>query len=128
MTKEFERRVIREGTVDTKKYRYVYGSFVEGTCIKRIERSRIDDSSLSFDDWEIVKDYTQPRGLHYANKKFDIYSMRGRTAKDDKALMEYINKDMNDLLFVDDAGAVFDADDNYVANCIEGDPGDGICC
>lgn len=54
--------------------------------------------------------------------------MRGRTAKDDKALMEYINKDMDDLLFVDDAGAVFDADDSYVANCIEADPGDGICC
>ena len=64
MTKEFERKVIREGCVDTRKYRYVYES----------------------------------------------------------------SKDMEDLLFVDDAGAVFDADENYVANCIEADPGDGICC
>ena len=71
---------------------------------------------------------TQPRGLHTASKKFDIYSMRGKTDADDAALMKFINKDMEDLLFVDDTGAVFDVNDNYVANCIEGDPGDGICC
>lgn len=128
MTKDFERKVIREGMVDTKKYRYVYESSTDGVYIRRIERKYLDTTVAIDGGWEIVKDYTQPRGLHTASKKFDIYSMRGKTDADDAALMEYINKDMEDLLFVDDAGAVFDADENYVANCIEGDPGDGICC
>lgn len=128
MTKEFERKVIREGCVDTKKYRYVYESGTQGVYIRRIERKYLDTTAAIDSDWEIVKDYTQPRGLHTASKSFDIYSMRGKTDADNKALLEYISKDMEDLLFVDDAGAVFDADENYVANCIEGEPGDGICC
>lgn len=128
MTKEFEIKVIREGMVDTKKYRYVYESSTQGVYIRRIEKKYLDTTVAIEGGWEIVKDYTQPRGLHTASKKFDIYSMYGKTDADDAALMEYINKDMEDLLFVDDTGAVFDADENYVANCIEGDPGDGICC
>lgn len=128
MTKEFERKVIREGCVDTRKYRYVYESGTRGVYIRRIEKKYLDTTVAIEGGWEIVKDYTQPRGLHTASKKFDIYSMRGKTDADDKELMKYINEDMEDLLFVDDTGAVFDANDNYVANCIEGDPGDGICC
>lgn len=61
-------------------------------------------------------------------KKFDIYAMRGASAEDNKTLMEYINQDMEDCLFVDECGRVFDASDRYVADCIEGEAGDGICC
>ncbi len=128
MTKEFERRVIREGTVDTTKYRYVYGSFVEGTYIKRIEKSRLDEEVLSLDDWEIVKDYSLPLDVYESSKSFNIYTMRGKTAEDDKALMWYINEELEDTLLVDRAGRVFDANEKYVADCIEGEPGDGICC
>lgn len=39
MTKEFERKVIREGCVDTRKYRYVYESSKDGVYIRRIEKN-----------------------------------------------------------------------------------------
>ena len=36
MKKSFRNRIINEGMVDTKKYRYCYCAFAEWTCIKRI--------------------------------------------------------------------------------------------
>lgn len=61
-------------------------------------------------------------------KEFNIYTMRGASAEDNEILMGYINQDMEDCLFVDEYGRVFDASDRYVADCIEGEAGDGICC
>lgn len=61
-------------------------------------------------------------------KEFNIYTMRGASAEDNEILMGYINQDMEDCLFVDESGRVFDASDRYVADCIEGEAGDGICC
>lgn len=46
MTKEFEKRVIREGMVDTKKYRYVYESGTQGVYIRRIEKNIWTPQSL----------------------------------------------------------------------------------
>ena len=54
MTKAFESKVLKEGIVDTKNYRY---RFVSEPCNVRIERIEIYklDTTLALTDWEIVK-------------------------------------------------------------------------
>lgn len=54
MTKEFKNRVIREESVDTKKYRYVLAEiFGEGFEIHRIELKDLD-TTAAYDGWEFV--------------------------------------------------------------------------
>lgn len=58
MTKNFEQKVIREGCVDTAKYRYIARERFGVECIElRIYRLPIDllDSTASIDGWELVK-------------------------------------------------------------------------
>lgn len=64
MTKEFEKRVIREGVVDTKKYRYVYESETEGVYIIRLERKYLG-TTVAIDGWEMVKDFMLPEGKSF---------------------------------------------------------------
>lgn len=64
MTKEFERKVIREGCVDTAKYRYMYIGNLNDCCIIRIERKYLD-TTIATSGWEMVKDYMLPDGKSY---------------------------------------------------------------
>ena len=52
MTKAFENRVNKEGSVDTKNYRYC----LRGNKIIRIELDKLD-TTASLADWETVKQY-----------------------------------------------------------------------
>lgn len=52
MKKEFIDKIIKEGVVDTKKYRYMLDT--EIGCIKRIE-ARLLDTLYVREGWEIVK-------------------------------------------------------------------------
>ena len=52
MTKEFENRVNKEGSVDTKNYRYC----VRDNKIVRIALDKLD-TTAALTDWEIVKQY-----------------------------------------------------------------------
>ena len=52
MTKEFENRVNREGSVDTKNYRYC----ARDNKIVRIELDKLG-TTASLTDWETVKQY-----------------------------------------------------------------------
>lgn len=58
MTKAFEAKVIREGFVDTIKYRYVYNATNEGAVIIRITRDRLG-TALAYNKnaWEVVKEW-----------------------------------------------------------------------
>lgn len=53
MRKEFIDNVIKEGIVDTKKYRYMLDT--EIGCIKRIEIRLLDTPYALDEGWEIVK-------------------------------------------------------------------------
>lgn len=61
-------------------------------------------------------------------KRFDVYSMRGASAEDNKVLNEYFNNELEDTLECDEHGRVFDASGCYIADYIEGEEGDGIGC
>ncbi len=61
-------------------------------------------------------------------KEFNIYTMRGASAEDNKVLNEYINNDLEDTLECDEYGRVFNALGGYIADYIETDAGDGIGC
>lgn len=52
MKKEFMDKVIKEGIVDTRNYRYMFDT--EIGCIKRIE-IRLLDTPYVREGWEIVK-------------------------------------------------------------------------
>lgn len=56
MTKAFETRVLKEGIVDTKKYRYRLVETSTFYGIKRIEISKLD-TTASYTDWETVKEF-----------------------------------------------------------------------
>jgi alkyl sulfatase BDS1-like metallo-beta-lactamase superfamily hydrolase len=66
--------------------------------------------------------------IHFLNfrKKFNPYCMTGLTDKDNKVLLDYINKEID--LFVDDADRVFNNNNEWIADCITTLPGDGIGC
>lgn len=63
MKKEFIRRVLADGIVDTRRYRYIAKLRFDGTvAIKRIERNMLgttaaltDESATNPDGWKIVK-------------------------------------------------------------------------
>lgn len=55
MTKKFEKKIIRQGAVDTKKYRYIYYEDIsQGAQIKRLPLDALD-TTAAIDGWETVK-------------------------------------------------------------------------
>lgn len=56
MTNAFEKRIIREGIVDTKKYRYIYKVGFDGAEIKRIEITKLG-TIAAMNEWETVKKF-----------------------------------------------------------------------
>lgn len=56
MTTIFERRVIKEGIVDTAKYRYVYREYGYRAEIVRLPIEYLDTTKVA-DGWEVVKEY-----------------------------------------------------------------------
>lgn len=56
MTKAFEAKVIKYGSVDTKKYRYIFKVNFVGAEIKRIEIDKLD-TTAALTEWETVKTY-----------------------------------------------------------------------
>ena len=54
MKKEFFDKIIKNGVVDTKKYRYVYGVSAEKAEIRRIAIDLLD-TTVTIDGWEVVK-------------------------------------------------------------------------
>lgn len=54
MKKDFIEKVIRELTVDTEKYRYVYEVSASCAVIKRLPISYLD-TTASIDGWEVVE-------------------------------------------------------------------------
>lgn len=54
MKKEFVDKVIKNGVVDTKKYRYVYSASAEKAEIRRIAIGLLD-TTATIDGWETVK-------------------------------------------------------------------------
>ena len=53
MKKEFIDRVIREGSVDTRDYRYVADVLPDGIQIRRLHLSDLD-TTAALDSWELV--------------------------------------------------------------------------
>lgn len=53
ISKNFARRVVREGIVDTKKYRYVTKEETDGIAIYRIPVEMLD-TTVALGDWELV--------------------------------------------------------------------------
>jgi len=56
MTVDFIERVIKEGCVDTRKYRYIYEIKDNIASIKRIERCLLG-TTAAIDGWETVKEW-----------------------------------------------------------------------
>lgn len=54
MTKAFENRIIREGIVDTRKYRYVTRDYQDTIAIYRLPLELLD-TTAAIDGWELVK-------------------------------------------------------------------------
>lgn len=54
--KKFIEKVIREGAVDTRKYRYAYCVEWGYASIRRIER-RLLGTTAAIDGWETVKEW-----------------------------------------------------------------------
>lgn len=56
MKKSFRNRVVNEGIVDTRRYRYCYCVFATWACIKRIPVEMVGTTAaLSDDNWEMVE-------------------------------------------------------------------------
>lgn len=61
MTKSFEEKIIREGVVDTAKYRYVADIDFSGVIIRRIPINLLDTTAaLKGHDsaWEVVRNFS----------------------------------------------------------------------
>lgn len=54
MKKEFFDKIIKNGVVDTKKYRYIYIVSAEKAEIRRIAIDLLD-TTATIDGWEVVK-------------------------------------------------------------------------
>ena len=54
INKNFEKRIIREGIVDTAKYRYVVKEQADGLYILRLRKDDLD-STEAINGWETVK-------------------------------------------------------------------------
>ena len=56
MKNSLRNRIINEGIVDTRKYRYCYCVFEAWACIKRIPLEMLGTTAVLTDDnWEIVE-------------------------------------------------------------------------
>lgn len=55
MKKNFLKRVIREGTVDTREYRYIVRERNNGAAIYRLPLEWLD-TTAAIDGWELVKE------------------------------------------------------------------------
>lgn len=60
--------------------------------------------------------------------KFNIYTMKAASKEDKKALNDYLDRELEDELEVDEYGRVFDANRCYIADVVVGDAGEGIGC
>lgn len=56
MTRTFERKVINNGIIDTRNYRYIYVAGNIFACIKRLPLELLD-TTAAIDGWETVKIY-----------------------------------------------------------------------
>jgi len=56
MKKKLEERIIREGIVDTNRFRYVFKSFPAYAVIMKIEREKLG-TTAAIDGWKIVKEW-----------------------------------------------------------------------
>ena len=54
MTKEFREKILKNGTVDTKNYRYHVAQYPEHCEIRRIQLEYLD-TTAAIDEWEIVE-------------------------------------------------------------------------
>lgn len=61
-------------------------------------------------------------------KRFNGYLMVGLTAEDNKTLANYCRNDLDDTLVVDNCGRVFDANECYIADVQDVEPGEGLYC
>lgn len=59
---------------------------------------------------------------------FDGYSMTGLTQEDNETLIDYICRDLDDVLEVDQFDRVFDVNERYIANIQRVEAGAGIYC
>lgn len=55
MKKSFENRVLREGIVDTRGYRYIIRERNNGAAIYRLPLDWLD-TTAAIDGWELVKE------------------------------------------------------------------------
>ena len=60
--------------------------------------------------------------------KFNMYTMKGASEEDDNVLNDYLDRDLEDEMEVDEYGRVFNASGCYIADYVETDAGDGIGC
>lgn len=56
MTKNFEQKVMSNGIIDTRNYRYIYVAGNDSACIKRLPLELLD-TTAAIDGWETVKIY-----------------------------------------------------------------------
>ena len=54
MTKEFREKILKNGTVDTKNYRYHVAQYPDHYEIRRIQLEYLDTTD-AIDEWEIVE-------------------------------------------------------------------------
>mgnify|MGYP000973828414 CR=1 FL=1 len=59
-------------------------------------------------------------------QRFDQYSMTGRTETDNKKILDYLDREID--LFIDDADRVFNNNQEYIANGVRTEQGNGIGC
>jgi len=59
-------------------------------------------------------------------QKFDPYSMTGRTEADNKIILDYLNREIE--LFIDSTDRVFNNNQEYIADGLRTEPGNGIGC
>lgn len=60
--------------------------------------------------------------------KFNMYTMKGVSEEDNKVLNDYLDRDLEDEMEVDEYGRVFDANRCYIADIVIVDAGEGIGC
>lgn len=60
--------------------------------------------------------------------KFNMYTMKGASEEDNNVLNDYLDRELEDEMEVDEYGRVFNACGCYIADYIETDAGDGIGC
>lgn len=57
-------------------------------------------------------------------KKLDVYSYRGYTDEDNKAILKHVDEEID--MFIDEYDRVWNEGGQYIADAYEVDPDDGI--